>query len=604
MTLPRARPSGACQNPSTSRSKNNRENSPRRPVKKYPSSPVLLTQKRAIEREEREKKSRQEKRVGTKRNEQIETSRQPPFPNANNDVSPLAKAVLEPNWQGKSKFASVATFSEMSRAEERVKDSEPVKTIHPHSNQQRKTIPDNWKTGRMAESQTPLASPNRFMHLGDEAGRRKKEAVSPRRLRKIVNRPSVLASTAAKTSENGRFDLVWERSGKDKGEDTSRKPKRALDEAPSRIPPTNAAQIMPMSSRTSNPSTESSELDILASEPSTSATAVSPSPAEYRHKFGPLSPLQQELQPILWPDFEPGEPDSSELASMRRPLQALLTHTESRSSSSISSCSTPGSYKDADEPHSPTQDSKASSGEQCIPQESMARRAAMKFRKLLGMDGSFDNDGRAGFSTTTGDVLEEFSRMGSSNPTGTAPEMSKHAKPTENASSKEDLHDGFNIKDLSGLAKAEDANHAMSPLLEKSQLRANAKRFDTPPGFRDELSSKRVKHLSEDDDDAHEQVGPEGLTIDGSWGEVNKIPVRAPKPETPQTVSFDKNEHEHLESWRSQFQAERNFEDTIDEGMFRNEINQNLGHVPYQNSSFACRDHYSAASVGNQISEG
>ena len=207
--------SRAIQNPIPLTAHRNEENTPSREIKKYPSSPVLQTEKRALAREEREKKIRNETHSPMRGGEAIEYPRQIPTFEGNKNTSPLSKANFMSKGPVKPNFSSTNTVPEMTRTGEKNQRSELAKTTNLSPKQRSDPRPAIWEVGWAAGSQTSPTNPSRSTYLEHEGDKMNK--ITPRRrLVKKMSKANVASPKAANDAQND-VDDVGERSRGHKG---------------------------------------------------------------------------------------------------------------------------------------------------------------------------------------------------------------------------------------------------------------------------------------------------------------------------------------------------------------------------------------------------
>ena len=509
-----------------------KENSLPRSVKKTPSAPVLQTQKRAVEREEREKRIRRETAVYSKQGQEPRMWEPSPSPEQNTEMPSKAQGPSKLRKRVKQPFQPTSTVSAMAKAREQAKAAEMSKAIQPSSSQQTDTRSAIGQAGRPWASQTSLASPKQHAQPGSERDEKKIKSSSLGRPGQSVNRSVARIQKAAIPMKGMQLDTAWQQRKDWRRDEASPENILVHDFAPS-LPSLNSGQVTPVSTLASPKSFESSRSKFFASEPRTSITTASPSSTRSKvHGFSPLSPLQQEFRDIPWPETKPREPGHMSSPSSRKSLPSLATTSRTRSDSNAPKPSTAEPYKGVSNVGIPTQDSRISRNDK--GNGGKAKKTTVgEFKRIIGLDGTTEDTDYQNFGPVLTSTVLGADRVDGEPSDAVEKVISGSGAPAENVASDEKP---VETPEAGTFDEAMQTEEEMSSVRLEFQLRGNAKRFDTPLGFKDEPPVKRAKREatnSGDDGVRKEKVAPGFSTLDGTCDEPDECAIHSPTSDGP-----------------------------------------------------------------------
>ena len=234
------------------------------------------------------------------------------------------------------------------------------------------------------------------------------------------------------------------------------------------------------------------------------------------------------------------------------------------------------------------------------------RKAVLKFKRMLGLDGAFDDDSYANVNACSTNDPEKTSDTNKPSSAGAANRMSGQHEPMEDPLQEERVKDIF---DSESLADGPDTSEDAGSVQPKFELRPDAKRFHTPPGFKREGPSKRSEESLPNADadtgaDAHEEmIDPRPFKFNVFCEEKGEHSRGNPEFNAFQSSLIDKSTHNQHEN-RDQSLVPLMFKAVWDEGQWFHGYNQNHPSVPENSSSYAYNDQVGPTPAAYQYDEG
>ena len=476
--------------------RNAKESSQPRQIKKFPSAPMLQTQKRAIERDEREKRTRHETSVRRRGDEHVRASRPAQLSELSNEPSQEPRIAFKQRTPTKPKLQPASTKSGPAQGRDMLGSPESTKPALPSPSQQTNPKAVAQQIGWAAATPMLRAGPNPFVKFEHEDGQKKKKESSVGRSSKNAGKANTKAQKSTTMSEEGQLDTPWEQR-------RSREETQILHEdrqTPIAAPP--GPQLCPSSM--DFPSSGSSRSKPPKWAPQTSIAVMSPASTNSSPQRLQATPLlRKELLSIPLPEISFGKPGFTNNASPRKPLQSFPALYEANLSSETPSSSITQSY--GEDMGNSRQEATSSLRNRSIS-EGLTKGSVTRFRRIFELDG---------FLAGCVPKDPELTVSKTSDENDATDKESLKRRPTKEVNSVELAQNVSSDEKGKGMPEPEsalgatEAHQQIDSPPPKSQLRGNAKRFNTPPGFR-ERSERRSKYEASERDDSTsgERTGP------------------------------------------------------------------------------------------------